>query len=639
MLRLLFTRGGINGGYRCASTLELKMTQARHWKTLAQAALLLSICIFFSVLHWGKMSSLWGDQARWLFEAYRAASGEVVYRDFMWQFPPLSLWLMSAAFQLFGGTFEVALIVLDVLGLCLVGLMWLIARRLVSSWLAWVTVIAFTCAVGFEGGPNFTFFSLNIYTPAQLTGLIGLLLLVWSIIAYLQTGVLSRQRWLTIGLGSTIGLLSKPEFAVGSIAGLIALMLIDRRGGFRTKPIGDWLRYYAGVISIGLLPALSTYLIIGSQVGAGNLVAGLSGYGAAAFVCPWWPTGISLFGIAAALGRGALMLAVLTFSKRTILLRKYRWRYFALWIGGGLGLVLTVIYLPVSLNMNGYSSITMIVIVDYAFGLGTALTTVLWASVIGWVILIVRALRGTSLSDRSRLLIVLWSIALALSARGLFGDVNAVTPLVALASFPLWTILAVTMLLDALNRLMPNGSAAESRITFGLLIVFGAIRFGLGIHAAQGQVYSLLSTEAGTIALADNQSAAVYQYVVSHTIDHEAILDLDYGGGINFAARRGSPVYSTQFIYLAPDQKYRIADFDRISRQPPALIIANDQPNFNVTFGVLAPTRCTFPRLVWRPDQLAYDPAEVFPVVDYIQSHYVPVAQFGDIVIYRLQNS
>jgi hypothetical protein len=210
---------------------------------------------------------------------------------------------------------------------------------------------------------------------------------------------------------------------------------------------------------------------------------------------------------------------------------------------------------------------------------------------------------------------------------------------VALASFPVWMILAVYLLREALLRLKPDESRLWSNVVLTVVAAFGVVRLTQGLRDEAQQAYSLLSTKAGSIALADNQvSAQVYEYVISHTLDQDTVLDLDYGGGINFAAQRASPIFTTQFIYLAPDQKYRDADLDRMTHQPPKLIIANNLPGFNATFGVIAPTRCTFPRLVWRPDQMAYDPTEKFPVIDYIQSHYSAAAQFDGIVIYQLRN-
>src|SRR5512139_1064792 len=222
------------------------MVQARFPQANRSAWLSLVIisafCALFMVLHWSKLDSLWGDPARWLFEAYRSANGEVLYRDFAWQFPPLSLLLMSGAFRLFGSTFEVAQLVLNVLSLIVVLLVWVVARQIMSARLALAVTIASVIAIALGGGPDFRFFSLQLYTPAQLTGLIGTLLLAWSLIASVQDGALTTGRWLALSLGSSIGLLSKPEYAAANVAALIAFILADARMGEVNKPVGLWLR-------------------------------------------------------------------------------------------------------------------------------------------------------------------------------------------------------------------------------------------------------------------------------------------------------------------------------------------------------------------------------------------------------------
>src|SRR5512139_1064581 len=138
------------------------MVQARFPQANRSAWLSLVIisafCALFMVLHWSKLDSLWGDPARWLFEAYRSANGEVLYRDFAWQFPPLSLLLMSGAFRLFGSTFEVAQLVLNVLSLIVVLLVWVVARQIMSARLALAVTIASVIAIALGGGPDFRFF-------------------------------------------------------------------------------------------------------------------------------------------------------------------------------------------------------------------------------------------------------------------------------------------------------------------------------------------------------------------------------------------------------------------------------------------------------------------------------------------------
>src|SRR5512136_1964695 len=231
-------------------------------------------------LRWGKLDSLWGDPARWLFEAYRSASGETLYRDFAWQFPPLSLLLISGVFRLFGGTFEAAQVMLDALSLSAVLLLWAVARRIMPAGLALAVTIAGVIAISTGGGPDFRLFSLQLYTPAQLTGLAGTLLLTWSLIAALQRGRLTPGRWIALSLGSTIGLLSKPEYAAACLGGLIVFVLVEARTWFLNKSMGAWLRHTLLVLALGVLPAAIGYLVVGSAVGFDNLMAGVTGYGA-----------------------------------------------------------------------------------------------------------------------------------------------------------------------------------------------------------------------------------------------------------------------------------------------------------------------------------------------------------------------
>jgi hypothetical protein len=47
------------------------------------------------------------------------------------------------------------------------------------------------------------------------------------------------------------------------------------------------------------------------------------------------------------------------------------------------------------------------------------------------------------------------------------------------------------------------------------------------------------------------------------------------------------------------------------------------------------PPRCPFPRLVWRPDKLAYDPTRRFAVIDAIQAQYQPAASYDGLVVLK----
>ena len=607
------------------------------WLSLA---LVTSICTLFMVLRWGKLDSLWGDPARWLFEAYRSASGETLYRDFAWQFPPLSLLLMSGAFRLLGGTFEVAQIMLDVLSLIAVLLLWAVARRIMPAGLALAATIAGVIAIATGGGPDFRLFSLQLYTPALLTGLIGTLLLAWSLITALQRGVMTMGTWLALSLGSTIGLLSKPEYAAANVAALSIFVLVDARVGPGSKSLALWLRRSALVLALGLLPAAIGYLLVGSLTGFDNLIAGVTGYGAAALICPWWPTGLGVLGALAALGQGVLFVMVLSLARFNSLRRKYGRRYLTLWLVAGLGLALSVWYVPGWLRVNNFG-VAGWDAAGFATALGVWLLPVMWWSIIAWFVLLSRYLGALfsrrAFSSEAGWRWVLLTIGVALSARGLFGDSHSVTTMVSVAAMPIWLLVGVSGLVAILCRFKTDdadeGRALWSKVVLIVVVIFAGLRLIYGAGDEARTSYSALDTPAGTVRLADRASAAIYADVLRETQPADQVLDVAYGGGINFATRRASPTFSTQWWYLLPAQKYVDQDLAQFAQHPPRLVIANELPDFGASFGVIAPTRCPFPRLVWRPDQLAYDPARRFPVIDAIRSQYQPVANYDGLIL------
>ncbi len=610
---------------------------------LGGVALLLTLCGFFSALHWLKLTSLWGDPARWLFEAFRASRGEVVYLDFAWQFPPLAVWLMSGAFQLFGATFEVAQVVLAALGVINVFLLWAVARRLLTPGLALVTTAALTIALGTGIAPDSFWFSLQQYTPAQLTGQLGLMLLLIVLIDYVRTGRLSRGRWLAVSAGSTIGLLSKPEFALGVVIALIAVISVDKPLRFDQQPIGRWLRQSGRWLTAGIVPALLVYVVTGWRVGFDNLVAGLTGYGAAAYICPWWPTGISAFGVLTALGMGALWIAMLSLPSFNRWRVAHGRRYLALWLAAALGFIGAVIYLPALARQNGFGALTASDLARVVLAPGAILLPALWWSMVLWwrvarqVWMAYR--HGTPLSIDLAVRFVLAAVVAALTVRGWFGDQNAITPLVAVAAMPLLFIVWVCWLRDSLTDFeMPNANqvgSGWSRVVISVLVVFGAARLCLWVWLDLPQSFQSLVTDAGLVYVGDTASVSVYDFLRTQTQPGESFLDVNYGGGLNFALRRGSPVFSTQWWYLAPPQTVLADDLARFQAQPPRYVVGNTLDYFGAAYGSIASTRCTFPRLVWRSAELAYDPAQSFPVLDEIVARYKPVAEFEGVMMYE----
>jgi len=108
--------------------------------------------------------------------------------------------------------------------------------------------------------------------------------------------------------------------------------------------------------------------------------------------------------------------------------------------------------------------------------------------------------------------------------------------------------------------------------------------------------------------------------VVENTSPSDTVLDLPYGGGINFAAHRLSPFFETQFQQVSMPERFLEKDLEALRQRPPKVVIADNGPNYGASYG-LKSNACAFPRLVWAPSTNSVDD-RVFPAIDEIQQNY-----------------
>jgi hypothetical protein len=83
----------------------------------------------------------------------------------------------------------------------------------------------------------------------------------------------------------------------------------------------------------------------------------------------------------------------------------------------------------------------------------------------------------------------------------------------------------------------------------------------------------------------------------SHTGPSDYVLELPYGGGLNFASRRPNPIFDTMLFNMQIPPEYQRKDLERIEQRGPALIVAQDAPRLgtNFSFGI-AGNRTVIPR-------------------------------------------
>jgi hypothetical protein len=134
--------------------------------------------------------------------------------------------------------------------------------------------------------------------------------------------------------------------------------------------------------------------------------------------------------------------------------------------------------------------------------------------------------------------------------------------------------------------------------------------------------YHDLSTVAGNVRVTNYAGdSEIYRFVVENTSSGDTVLDVPYGGGMNFAAHRLSPLFGTQFRHWSMADAFLEKDLEGLHRRPPKVVIANNEPNYGAVYGLQGCT-CAFPRLVWAPGTSSVVPDKVFPAFVEIQKNY-----------------
>jgi len=625
---------------------------------LVGLTILVIICGLAIWANWLKTLTLGADSGRGLFEAYRLSQGEMPYRDFTLQYPPLSTWLLGLAFRSLGSTFMTAQIVFDVLGVLITFLTWHLARKLLPESLA----LAATAALILQGANQYIFFSLSIYSHAPLTGMIGILLLLCGVVDYLKNdGPWKPIQIVQVGFGSLISLLSKPEFIFGTIVCIGVLAIVDRQQNFYNKSRKSWLYQYVWVAMLAIVPAMLIYILIANLAGLNNLLAGLTGYGQGTQSCPWWPTGLGLFGSLVALGQVVVITALFSLPHALVLYRHYKQKYILMWLGailGVIGFIYYYYYWHYVLHTVGQTMPLLFHISDL-LQLRTVLLPALWFAIPFWFIqtkhIATSIFQDQPITPNTSIWYILLGTGLALTLRNLFGSHLTSDVSVALAGFPILVIIAtyflvllqqtfekITIAKDktiGLNQTMwlkfrPN-LALIVIVTYAGLHILGVVKEGLTGY----KQYATLNTMAGPIKVAEQGDILLYDYIINHSQSEDFVLNISYSaGGINFATHRPSPIATTQFGLFAPTPEFLNVDLERLQRNPPKIVVAANDSSLGAGYGLLPSslghgslfiTRCSFPRLVWVANEPAYPLDTPFPVVEYIRANYKPKTQIS----------
>jgi hypothetical protein len=234
-------------------------------------------------------------------------------------------------------------------------------------------------------------------------------------------------------------------------------------------------------------------------------------------------------------------------------------------------------------------------------------------------------------------LLVILTMPVVMSIRSLFGTTQSAYPEVAAICYPFLLVLGPYFLW----RFLKAGGSPRYAATVVLTLTVGyaVVRTAGGWSELLSDArYGTLKTAAGSVKLLNyGVDSKIYAYIMAHTSAEDCVLDLPYGGGMNFATGRRYPIFNTQLYGIGVPAAYEQIDIERIERHPPRLVIAQDEPHLGTFwgFGNRGYRACPCPRLVWMPDGRSWDPDRVLRVAAWVEDRYRVSARIGNKAIWE----
>lgn len=568
--------------------------------TDAQAAAVIgAFFVVLAALSWQAWGSPSVDAGHELSVASMIAEGHQPYVDIRYFYGPLGVYALGGAFAVFGTSFTTAFAFGLVQAAAIVGVFYLLARRLLDVVTACVATLV-VAAIGFSGT------AFNFVLPHTNSATFGLLTTLLMLLA------LSHRRLALASLAAGLVCLTRPEFAAIAALTLGAYLL----GTWRQEGWGPTLRALPRLALPGLLLAGIVYAVLAAEAGASQLFTEnlwpVKMLRAAGFASQeaWAPKSVE--GLVATLARAGAYLTLFggVVAAGVLVAREQATgeRVKALWP------------LPFAVVLIGFVDLAWRVLGVWEPAreavqeeLGHLIIGMSWLPALGFIACVLVAVRF--LKGRSAPITGNWAFDLALVACAAALGARAYDAFTAEGSYapyyapPLVLLLAV--LHDRVARRWPQARAAAA---LALLTV------ALGLAAyAQGALYphqsTLVHTERGsfkTTAAAAPALQGTLDWIDSHTAPGEAVLAVPADAGIDFMADRKVALYDPMFL---PGLLYDHAE----EREAIARLEAED-----VRYAVV--------------DKRNFDnyPREKFgveynrPFAAWIEREGAPVAEFGD---------
>lgn len=251
---------------------------------LVAGIVLLGACSLWSGLTWDRLYDPIMDQGWQMQAAARVANGQVLYRDLIWMYGPLPVYLLALLFRWLGTGVTPFLLLIHLLAALGCLLTYRVARFLFKPALALLGTLALFLGGWWGGFVGYT----QAYAAAIPLGAVAGLAFVACLLAYLRGG---RLLWVAMAsIASGAALLTKPEFGLASagtgLVMLTGLALFPRAlAGDRGTALRALGLYTASTVAAAALG----YGTLAFLAGWNNVWMGIMGYDQDAILLQEWP--------------------------------------------------------------------------------------------------------------------------------------------------------------------------------------------------------------------------------------------------------------------------------------------------------------------------------------------------------------
>jgi hypothetical protein len=234
-----------------------------------------AVFVSLAVWTWGAWPDVLMDFGRELYTAWRLSEGDVLYRDIVSPYGPLSPYLNALWFRLFGvGLRTLALCNMAILAVVAAALWGLLRRGAERGrWAPTVGVVVLLALCGFAQLSSMA--SFNFIAPYAHDATHGFALAVGALFASVRLRETARLRWAALtGFACGLAFLTKPESFAAALGAGGAITLLALGGPGRRPPRRGTLLCLAGAM---LIAPVAAFALLAREMPAAQAFSGVLG--------------------------------------------------------------------------------------------------------------------------------------------------------------------------------------------------------------------------------------------------------------------------------------------------------------------------------------------------------------------------